>query len=114
MNRTGSCRVWLRLLSDAFAQGFDEPDCKLQNLVRFDLSSLLLRVVPRQSRQSTCQESSRCQVSSATLRSDAAVRMKFLTPLKLDPTLFAKKVLVLCCVGVKHEESLHKFCLARA
>ena len=47
----------------------------LQILVRFDLSSLLLRVVPRQSSQSTCQESSRCQVSGATLRSDAAVRM---------------------------------------
>ena len=34
--------------------------------------------------------------------------------LKLDPALFAKKVPVLCCVGVKHEESLHKNCLARA
>ena len=102
------------LLSEGFAQDFDESDCKLQNLVRFELSSLVLRVVPRQSRQSTCQESSRCQVSSATLRSDAAVRMKFLTSFKLDPTLFAKKVPVLCHVAVKHEEFLHKFCLARA
>ena len=34
------------LLSDAFAQSFDESDCKFQNLVRFDLSSLLLRVCP--------------------------------------------------------------------
>ena len=34
--------------------------------------------------------------------------------LKLDRALFAKKVPVLCCVGVKHEESLHKYCLARA
>ena len=130
MYRTSGCRIWFALaslllsvsdwklqslvvlLSDAFSQGFDESDCKLQNLVRFDLSSLLLRVVPGQSRHSTCQESSRCQVSSATPRSDAAVRMKFLTSLKIGTNFVRKEVA--CHVGVKHEESLHKFCLARA
>ena len=83
------------LLSDAFAQDLDESDCRLQNLVRFELSSLLLRVVPRRSRQSTCQESSRCQVSSATLRSDAAMRMKFLT--SLNWTQLCSQSRCLCC-----------------
>ena len=84
MNQTASCRIWCVLTC--------LPCCF-----------------------AWCPDSKdRVPVKRATLRSDAAVRMKFLTLLKLDPTLFAKKVLVLCCVGVKHEESLHKFCLARA
>ena len=35
------------LLSNTFAQCVDVMDFKLQNLVRSDLSSLLLRVMPR-------------------------------------------------------------------
>ena len=102
MYRTGSCRVRLFLLSDAFAQGFDESDCKLQNLVRFDLSSLLLRVVSRQSRHSTCQESSRSQVSSATLRSDAAVWLKFFNVIEIRPDFVRKEG---ACVELRWHET---------
>ena len=36
------------------------------------------------------------------------------TSWRMDPALFAKKVLVLCYVSVKHEESLRKLCFTRA
>ena len=54
-NQTASCRIW----------------CS------FYLSSLLTHALSTPSSQRTCHASSRCQVSSVTLRSDAAVRPKW-------------------------------------